>query len=241
MSKRTPPARSGAAAYAGAAVLLALLAGGLALLNGAAQLRLLAGVALAVALLLLFALLRARTRRLRAEARLAEMRDLAAQSSMRDPLTGLLVADPLHEHLVHAAAHARRRVEPLSVIVFDVCRLGELNERHGHDAGDAVLRAFARCLSGALRGEDVYGRLGGDQFLVILAGTIGVQAEMVAERVCGLAARLEVPGLELPDGIELWTGCATAVRGTPDALLAGASEQLRRLKALPRDGLHAHA
>ena len=241
MPQRTPPARRAVAAFAGAAVLLALLIGGLALLHGAAQLRMLAGAAVALALLLLFALLRARTRRLRAESRLAEMRELATQSAMRDPLTGLLVADPLHEHLVHASAHARRRVEPLSLIVLDVCRLGELNERHGHDAGDAVLRAFARCLSGALRGEDVYGRLGGDQFLVILAGTIGVQAEMVAERLCALAARIELPGLELPGGIALWVGCATAVRGTPDALLESAIEQLQRLKALPRSSHAAHA
>lgn len=178
------------------------------------------------------ALSRTRTRVRRAESELHELRAVAVQTALRDPLTGLLNEASMAEHLVHAAAHARRRVEPVSVLLIDVCGLGETNRRFGHEAGDALLCGLAECMRATLRAEDVYGRLRGDRFLVILAGTIGVQAEIVAERVNGVAERVEMAGTRLPSGIELTIGCATAVRATPEGLLEAASEQLEREKAL---------
>jgi diguanylate cyclase (GGDEF)-like protein len=241
MTKSTRVARGGAAAFAAAVVAAAALVAGLALVQRAWELRALGAAALALAVALLVALALMRTRARAAEATVAELRDAATETSLRDALTGLLDAPALNEHLVRAAAHARRRVEPLSVLLVDVCRLAEMNERAGHDAGDEVLRALAGCMRETLRGEDTYGRLGGDRFLVILAGTIGVQAEIVAERLRTRAAAVEFRRLGLQRGIELSIGCATAVRGTPQMLLEAASADLHRVKALRPGGEAAQA
>lgn len=241
MAQSTPAARRAAVAFAAVAVGVAALLAGLALAQRTWELRVLGGAAAALAITLAFALALVHARRREAEMSLAEFRDAVTETSLRDALTGLLDAPALNEHLVHAAAHARRRVEPLSVLLVDVCGLAEMNERVGQDAGDEVLRALAGCMRETLRAEDVYGRLGGDRFLVILAGTIGVQAEIVAERLRALAAEVEFRRLGLHRGIELCIGCATAVRATPQALLEAAGEDLHRVKALRPGGDAVHA
>lgn len=169
----------------------------------------------------------------RAEGELDRLRSAERSAALRDPLTGLLNDAALGEHLIHAAAHARRRVEPLSVVILDVRALGDSNERFGRQGGDQKLRAVADCMRSTLRAEDVYGRLSGGRFLVILAGTIGVQAELVAERLAGLAARTELT-LGLPRGVEVDTATATAVRATPEGLLQAAETELHRVKAVRR-------
>jgi len=221
-----------------AATVLALLLGALAagelLARGSGASRLFAwlsfGFAACLAVALVLLLWRAFTYR----ARLEELASAAEISARTDPLTGLLNRATLEEHLVRAAAHARRRVEPLAALVLDVRRLCEVNERFGHDAGDELLRAFAACMRDALRADDVYGRIGEDEFLVLLPGTIRVQAEIVAERLRALAAEVRLPSLELPRGIELSIGCATAVDATADGILDAAHEDLRRTQAGPR-------
>lgn len=241
MAQSTRVARRGAAAVAAAVMAVAALVAALALAQRTWELRVLGAAAVALTVTLVVALARMRTRARATEAALAELRNAATETSLRDALTGLLDAPALHEHLVRAAAHARRRVEPLSLLLVDVCHLAEMNERVGHDAGDEVLRALAGCMRETMRAEDTYGRLGGDRFLVILAGTIGVQAEIVAERLSTLAAAVEFRRLGLQRGIELSIGCATAVRATPQMLLEAASEDLHRVKALRPGGDAVHA
>ncbi len=226
--------RASALAAAGATVLLALLAA-LLLAPQRWELRVVGALALALAAPLGLALVLCITRLRGARDALHELSEAAARSTLRDPLTGLLNEAALHEDLVRAAAHARRRVEPVSVLMIDVCRLGEVNERFGPEAGDEILRALGECMRATLRAEDAHGRLGADRFLVVLAGTIGVQAELVAERLRAVAARVEFPGLDLPRGIELNIASATAVRATPEGLLDAAGRELHRLKSLRRE------
>lgn len=217
------------------ALAVAALAAGLALAPSGWELRLDGALALAagsgLALWLARSLARARAT---AQASLAEREADARERELHDPLTGLLNAPALNDYLVRAAARARRRVEPLSVLVLDVCELGEINKRLGPQAGDAVLREFATCMRDTLRAEDAYGRLDGDRFLVILTGTIGVQAEIAAERLRTVVSRTDFPGLEPGRGIELCVGSATGIRATPERLLDAAVEELRRVKALRR-------
>jgi len=214
----------------GLALVLIALTLALALSSSAAQARLLAALALAVGALasaLSVALLvRAGTR-----AQAAEVAESLQRAASNDPLTGLPNASAMKEHLVRAAAHARRRVEPVSALLIDLCGLGAINARYGRRSGDEALQAFSGCLRETLRANDVYGRMRDDKFLVLLPGTIRVQAEIVAERLCAHAAGIELPG-PAPVGLRLSVGCATAVQATADELLSAAQEELRCAKAL---------
>ena len=88
-----------------------------------------------------------------------------------DPLTGLASRRSVEEHLEMLASSARRLRTPFSVLVVDVDRIERVNRDYGRPAGDAVLRSVAQTISSGLRGEDVAGRRGGDQFLVVLPHT----------------------------------------------------------------------
>lgn len=88
-----------------------------------------------------------------------------------DPLTGLASRRSVEEHLEMLASSARRLRTPLSVLVVDVDRIARVNRDYGRPAGDAVVRSVAQTISSCLRGEDVAGRRGGDQFLIVLPHT----------------------------------------------------------------------
>ena len=100
-----------------------------------------------------------------------------------DPLTGLANRRHLDEQLaIHAASAARHRYE-LSVAVVDVDRFKSVNDTYGHGAGDAALQEVARRLAAAARVEDVVGRWGGEEFIVILPHCGVEGAAVVAERI----------------------------------------------------------
>ncbi len=88
-----------------------------------------------------------------------------------DPLTGLSSRRSVEEHLEVVASSARRLRTPFSVLVIDVDRVERVNREYGRSAGDTVLRSVAQTISSRLRGEDVAGRRGGDQFLIVLPHT----------------------------------------------------------------------
>jgi diguanylate cyclase len=100
-----------------------------------------------------------------------------------DPLTGLCNRRHLDRELSRIGSFARRRQEPVSVIAMDVDRFPTINDTFGHTAGDAVLVGIAERLRQQTREEDLIGRLGGDEFLLVLAATDRTGAEQLAERV----------------------------------------------------------
>jgi diguanylate cyclase (GGDEF)-like protein len=89
------------------------------------------------------------------------------QRATRDPLTGLGNRQSLRERLTAALARGRRSGRPVGVLLLDLQRFRQVNEVHGHDAGDELLRVVADRLRVGVRTEDTIGRLGGDQFAVI--------------------------------------------------------------------------
>jgi len=100
-----------------------------------------------------------------------------------DPLTGLANRRALEEALGRETDRGRRYGSPLSVLMVDVDGLKDINDRFGHPAGDAVLQTIAAVLLETVRSVDVPGRWAGDEFLVILPGTSGSQAEQLAHRL----------------------------------------------------------
>lgn len=109
----------------------------------------------------------------------AAMRQLAT----RDPLTGLANHRHLHERLDQEVARAARHGHPLAVAMLDLNDFKRHNDTHGHQAGDALLRAIAAALRAESRAEDVAGRYGGDEFMLILPETTGEEAHALLARV----------------------------------------------------------
>jgi diguanylate cyclase (GGDEF)-like protein len=91
-----------------------------------------------------------------------------AERARRDPLTGLLNHRAFHARLGADAARARRYRGRLAVLLFDLDRFKETNDREGHQEGDRLLRAFAAALAGTARETDSVGRVGGDEFAALL-------------------------------------------------------------------------
>lgn len=138
--------------------------------------------------------------------------------SVRDALTGLFNRRYLDATVARfEAARARRAPEArdrAAIAIFDLDLFGEINKRHGHQAGDAILRAFADILRGRFRGSDVVARYGGEEFLAILDGATLEQAVAVAEEIRRSFATVTIPG---PDGspvsATVSAGCAALSSG----------------------------
>jgi diguanylate cyclase (GGDEF)-like protein len=176
---------------------------------------------LAVALALLFWRQVANTRRMRTMA-------------MTDELTRL----PNRRHILAAAeiafAEARRNGRPAALMVLDIDRFKRINDTYGHAAGDEVLKRVARACRLALRPADQLGRIGGEEFLVVLHEAAEPQhAGGVAERLRAAVEQLDVssiaPGLRITIslGVCVTNGDVNAAVADADVLLYRAKENGR--------------
>lgn len=153
--------------------------------------------------------------------------------STTDPLTGL--ANRQHiEFLIRQAQENRPAADaPLSLILFDIDHFKAINDRHGHLAGDAVLRALADTVGQSVPANCPIGRWGGEEFLILCPGTDREAAFRLAETV-----RLTVRGLRLPvsGGLSCSFGLAEARPGESlDGLLARVDQALYAAKDRGRD------
>jgi two-component system cell cycle response regulator len=92
---------------------------------------------------------------------------------------------------------AKRRKNPISMLITDIDKFKLVNDTHGHDAGDEVLREFARRLRSTVRGADLACRFGGEEFVVLMPDTTEEMALQIAER---LRSVIEAQGFALPNG-----------------------------------------
>ena len=107
-----------------------------------------------------------------------------------DELTEVYTRRYVMDALAREYRRARRSSRPLSVLCLDLDHFKEVNDRWGHGAGDQVLREAAAALHGGLRGSDILGRTGGEEFLAVLPETPLPAAKALAEKLCAaLAAR----------------------------------------------------
>ncbi|HJQ48306.1 MAG TPA: diguanylate cyclase, partial [Amycolatopsis sp.] len=103
--------------------------------------------------------------------------------SSTDTLTGLDNRRHIEEKLRQQCSAARRRREPVAVLLLDLDHFKRVNDTYGHPVGDQVLAEFAHRLRRELRAEDIACRWGGEEFLVVLPGTGLADATSVAERI----------------------------------------------------------
>lgn len=111
----------------------------------------------------------------------SRMNEALAEVSLRDSLTGLLNRRGLEEAAASALAFARRVGRPLTLLTMDLDHFRTINERHGHPGGDEVLRQFARLLAERFADQELVGRQGGEEFVVVLPGVDGASALARAE------------------------------------------------------------
>jgi two-component system cell cycle response regulator len=159
-----------------------------------------------------------------------------ARLARRDPLTGLPNRRALEEELSRAVARAVRAASPLAAIVLDVDRFKQVNDTHGHAAGDGVLAAVAARAAGALRAGDLLARIGGEEFAVVLAGADLAAAAEAAERIRAAVAAAPLGAEERALAVTVSLGCAELAAGEDGpALLARADARLYDAKRAGRN------
>jgi diguanylate cyclase (GGDEF)-like protein len=154
-------------------------------------------------------------------------------SALRDPLTRLFNKRYLLDRLDSELRFARRHDTALSLLMIDVDHFKELNDRHGHLAGDAVLAHLAAALQRAVRNEDIVARFGGEEFAIVLRAVNVEQAVALGERLRNL---IEVTvtryrGLELRTTVSIGIAAFPTTRSeTVEQFLEAADQALYRAK-----------
>jgi diguanylate cyclase (GGDEF)-like protein len=107
-------------------------------------------------------------------------------------LTGLSNRRVFDERIKGMMEGARRYKRPLTMLSMDLDHFKDINDTHGHQAGDEVLKSVAKVLTEAVRSTDLLVRMGGDEFLLVLDNTDKINAQVLAERLCLAIDRLNV-------------------------------------------------
>jgi len=159
----------------------------------------------------------------------AQLEGLAAH----DSLTGALNSRAFAERLGQELDRNRRYNRPLALLYLDLDDFKAVNDRHGHETGDAVLRLVADATRGAVRQSDIVGRLGGDEFAVLMPETEGSVAHAAATR---LAAGIRTvfrgtPSVTASIGLVSALGSATGV----EELLRRADQAMYEAKRAGKD------
>ena len=163
-------------------------------------------------------------------------RDTAARQAIRDELTGVFNRRHLEAEMGVQVARSERRGSPLTVALLDIDHFKEINDRFGHQAGDAALRHVTEVMGRSIRGVDIFGRYGGEEFLLLMPDTPIDKAQVLCNRLRD-AVRLTRPdALHETDSITLSGGVAQHQTGeSPDGVIHRADLALYEAKASGRD------
>ncbi|MDH5578822.1 MAG: GGDEF domain-containing protein [Betaproteobacteria bacterium] len=160
----------------------------------------------------------------------------AEEHAIRDVLTGVHNRRYLMTMLQREIARSTRRGAPLSVCMIDMDHFKTINDTHGHAAGDLALKHFAVLASSGLRAGDVFGRFGGEEFMLILPDTEASGAAALAERLRASVEKCDFPGLPAQHRVTVTVGIAAYTKGeSGDALTARADGALYRGKHAGRN------
>jgi diguanylate cyclase (GGDEF) domain len=160
--------------------------------------------------------------------------NISTRAAQTDELTGLMNRRAFFEHAQLLYAQCRHNQQPLCALMMDMDHFKQINDTYGHQAGDQVLRQIGGVISASFRKADVYGRLGGEEFAVLLPNTSLETARNIAEdlikAIAGLAAE-PVKGLSASLGVAFTHAVDEDLHG----LMNTADKALYRAKALGRN------
>jgi two-component system cell cycle response regulator len=136
-----------------------------------------------------------------------------------DPLTGIYNRRYASQHMNRVMERARETDGVFAVMMIDLDKFKAINDRHGHDAGDAVLREFSRRLQENIRGVDLVARFGGEEFFVAMPDVDRHAAAAAAERIRRAVegSPVVLPGGKVRVDVTVSIGVAIAGAGDEDA------------------------
>jgi two-component system cell cycle response regulator len=177
--------------------------------------------------------LRAGRRILDLQTQLMSAQEALRDQAARDPLTGIWNRNALFDVFRRELARAERDGNQLSIVMLDIDHFKNLNDTHGHMAGDAVLREFTSRITASLRPYDAVGRYGGEEFLVVLPGCTVDSGMRHAERLRALITDLPFDTSEGRHTVSCSLGVASTSATSPkdpDSLIRAADAALYRAK-----------
>ncbi|HEY1709238.1 MAG TPA: PleD family two-component system response regulator [Rhizomicrobium sp.] len=185
----------------------------------------------------LVARVRTQLRKKRYADRLRHNVQLSLEMAITDQLTGLHNRRYMSRHLDSLVRNAVASGKPLAFCILDIDHFKSVNDAHGHDIGDEVLREFAKRISANVRGIDLACRYGGEEFVVVMPDTDMSFALMVAERLRKSVEKtmfdISRPPTKLPITISIGIAVSEGQEDTAEKLLHRADQALYRAK---RDG-----
>jgi diguanylate cyclase (GGDEF)-like protein len=190
--------------------------------------------------MLLCAKVRLVCERSRTQRELKNKLQFALENAAHDPLTGLFNRRYFERRLREECAHARRHRRPFSIVMLDLDHFKLVNDTYGHEDGDRVLRHVSEVIQAMLREDDVSCRWGGEEFVLLLRGTTGMAARVVANRLrATLAAKpIALGAKEEPRHVTFSAGVAAADDRNAynaDDIVARADAALYRAKRAGRN------
>jgi diguanylate cyclase (GGDEF)-like protein len=186
--------------------------------------------------------LRAGERILELQQQLIEAREQVQDQAMRDSLTGVWSRGAVLDTLARELARAQRERGHVGLVMVDVDRFKSINDTFGHAAGDTVLREVTSRFERSLRPYDSIGRMGGEEFLIIVPGCNAINAISQAERLRNVIAREPVAVPEGAVSVTVSMGVAVAEHGklvSPESLIRSADLALYRAKRGGRNRVEA--
>ena len=191
----------------------------------------------------LVARVRAQIKRKRFADAMRETVYASMEAAIVDPLTGVNNRRYLDSHLAAMLAQASAQRKPVSVMLLDIDHFKRVNDTHGHEAGDAVLRGFSARVKSTIRGADLLARMGGEEFVVAMPDTTLEVASKVAERLReAVAATPFAVRDDLTIPVTVSVGVATREEGADaDDLLRRADRALYRSKSDGRNRVSLEA
>ena len=160
-----------------------------------------------------------------------------SRESLIDPLTGIANRAAIEADATRALQHGGDAGKPIAMLMLDLDHFKAINDRHGHAAGDQVLRAVAEAWQAQLREHDRIGRIGGEEFVAVCPDTSLGQAIAVANRLREATAALRFDDIDPALKVTVSIGVAQSMRGgdNHESLLARADTALYRAKQRGRD------
>lgn len=161
-----------------------------------------------------------------------------------DPLTGIYNRRMLLTLAKRDFENTRVHSRPYSVLLMDLDKFKRINDRYGHHAGDLVLQAFTHAVQETQRKSDIFGRFGGEEFILFLPKCSADNAQLVADRIMTRVRDMEIPVEGFSNPLKVTTSIGISTSRTQDddlsSILAQADQALYVAKNAGRDRCHAY-